>query len=188
VSVTPREAERGVTHQGRYAGPVSRLLAYLLDVFLISLVFTIALALISAAIDVATPWTVDISKEGILFTAIYLGWAWFYFANGWILRAKTPGMTFLGIRIVRADGRDLDRKHALRRVLAFPLGFLTLGIGFLGIIVGRTRQAIYDRIADTAVIYSWDAQSARLRAIARERAPDVAPGEPPRDAPSHAGA
>ena len=78
-------------------------------------------------------------------------------------------MTLLGLRIVRADGGELDKRHALIRLVGFPLGFLTLGLGFLGIIFARTRQAIYDRIADTAVVYGWDAESAKLRAIARER-------------------
>lgn len=52
------------------------------------------------------------------------------------------------------------------RLITFPLGFLTLGIGFLGIVFGRTHQAIYDRIAGTAVIYDWDAEAARLRDLA----------------------
>ena len=75
-------------------------------------------------------------------------------------------MSLLGLRIVRADGSPLDRRHALIRLLTYPLGFLTLGAGFLGIVFGRTRQAIYDRIADTAVVYDWDAEAAKLRELA----------------------
>jgi RDD family len=75
-------------------------------------------------------------------------------------------MTLLGLRIVQADGSSLDRRHAIVRLIAFPLGFLTLGLGFLGIIFGRTHQAIYDRIAKTAVVYDWDAEVAKLRSLA----------------------
>ena len=49
------------------------------------------------------------------------------------------------------------------RSLTFPLGFLTLGLGFLGILVHREHRALYDLIAGTAVVYAWDARAARLR-------------------------
>lgn len=180
MSVTPRDARRALEHQGRYAGAVTRLLAYLADIGIISVLFAASLALATAAIDVATPWAIDLSKDSTPVIVLYLGWAGLYFGNSWVLRAKSPGMTLLGLRIVRADGGELDKRHALIRLVAFPLGFLTLGIGFLGIIFGRTHQAIYDRIADTAVVYGWDAESAKLRAIARERqegtSPKAAPG------------
>ena len=169
MSTASRDAERALTHQGRYAGPVTRLLAYLADLGIISVLFGLTLTLVSAAVEVATPWKINLSKDGLGVTIIYLAWAGLYFANSWMLRAKSPGMALLGLRIVRADGTELDRRHALIRIAAFPLGFLTLGLGFLGIILGRSRQAIYDRIADTAVVYGWDARTAKLRAIARDR-------------------
>jgi uncharacterized RDD family membrane protein YckC len=54
------------------------------------------------------------------------------------------------------------------RALVFPLSFLLLGLGFLGILVQRERRALHDLIAGTAVVYSWDARAARLRFLARE--------------------
>ncbi len=41
------------------------------------------------------------------------------------------------------------------------------------------HQAIYDRLADTAVVYGWDAEAAKLRAIARERQEALTPPAPP---------
>ena len=60
------------------------------------------------------------------------------------------------------------------RTLALPLSFLTLGIGFLPIVFGRTRQALHDRIAGTAVVYSWDARGARWRFLARQQEEEIA--------------
>jgi uncharacterized RDD family membrane protein YckC len=59
-----------------------------------------------------------------------------------------------------------------------PLTFLTLGIGFLPIVLGRHRRALHDLLAGTAVVYSWDARAARLRFLARRRPgePEAAPG------------
>ena len=179
-----READRALRHQGRYAGPVTRLLAYLVDAALISFLFGATAALLRAAIEVATPWTLDLTGHELLTAALYLAWGGIYFANGWVLRAKSPGMAVFGLRIVRADGAPLDRKHALLRVVAFPLAFLTFGVGFAGIVVGRHRQAIYDRIADTAVVYGWDAETAKIRAMARERQESQRPEAADADAPA----
>ena len=164
--MTSADAQRAIALQGHYAGAVSRLLAYAADVLILSVVYAAALALIALAINAATPWSVDFESAHGLVLAGELLWGAFYFGNSWVIFARSPGMTLLGLRIVRADGSSLDRHHAMVRFLAFPLGFLTLGIGFLGIIFGRTHQAIYDRIAKTAVIYGWDAEAAKLRGLA----------------------
>ncbi len=105
------------------------------------------------------------SAHGLVIAGELL-WAAFYFGNSWVIFARSPGMALLGLRIVQADGASLPRRQAMVRLIAFPLGFLTLGLGFSGIIFGRTHQAIYDRIAKTAVVYDWDAESAKLRRLA----------------------
>jgi uncharacterized RDD family membrane protein YckC len=164
--MTSREARRALAQQGHYAGAVSRLLAYGADLLIITVVYVGALALLEFAINVATPWHVNFKNGYWLVLAVELLWAAFYFGSSWALFARSPGMSLMGLRIVRADGSPLDRRHALIRLVAFPLGFLTLGLGFLGIVFGRTHQAIYDRIARSAVIYDWDAEAARLRDLA----------------------
>jgi len=145
---------------------VSRLLAYGADLVISNTVFVATIALITFAIDVVTPWSIDVSDDEALVVVAGLAWFGLYLGSSWAGFARTPGMSLLGLKIVRADGSELDKSHALIRLVAFPLGFLTLGIGFLGIVVGRSRQAIYDRIAHTAVIYDWDAEAAKLRKLA----------------------
>src|SRR5208282_4020237 len=100
-------------------------------------------------------------------------------------KQTTPVMALLGVQVVRADGTRLDPWRGWVRSLTFPLGFLTLGLGFLGILVQRERRAVYDLIAGTAVVYAWDARAARLRFLARQAEPvadaasTLAPGRPP---------
>ena len=162
TTTTARVAE---SQQGHYAGAVSRLLAYGADLLVLSVTLTAGLALTQFAVTAATPWELDFESEGAVVIVTGLVWSAIYFGNSFIF-GRTPGMSLLGLRIVRADGSPIDTRHALVRLLAFPLGYLTFGLGFLGIIFGRTRQAIYDRIADTAVVYDWDAEATRLREIA----------------------
>jgi uncharacterized RDD family membrane protein YckC len=164
--VTRISSREGLSHQGHYAGPLSRLLAYGVDLQIIIVISLATLAVIQFGINVATPWHVDLRNINWLVVAGELLFGAVYFGATWVVFDRSPGMSLLGLRIVRADGSELDRRGALLRLVAFPLGFLTLGIGFLGIIFGRTHQAIYDRIARTAVIYDWDAEAARLRTLA----------------------
>ena len=83
-------------------------------------------------------------------------------------------MALLGVQVVRAYGTRLDPWRGWVRSLTFPLGFLTLGLGFLGILVQREHRALYDLIAGTTVVYAWDARAARLRFLARQAEPVVA--------------
>jgi hypothetical protein len=82
-------------------------------------------------------------------------------------------MALLGVQVVQADGRRLHSWQGWVRSLTFPLGFLTLGLGFLGILVQREHRALYDLIAGTAVVYAWDARAARFRYLARQAEPAV---------------
>ena len=68
-----------------------------------------------------------------------------------------------------AQGGPISGRQAVFRTLGLGITlFLTLGIGFLGIVYQRERRALNDFIAGTAVVYDWDARAARLRWIARK--------------------
>jgi uncharacterized RDD family membrane protein YckC len=71
------------------------------------------------------------------------------------------------VQVLRDDGGDVSGRKAALRALAFPLSFLLLGLGFLGIVLGDRRRALHDVIAGTTVIYCWDARAARLRFLSR---------------------
>jgi uncharacterized RDD family membrane protein YckC len=77
-------------------------------------------------------------------------------------------MAVLGVRVIGADGAIAEPWRGVVRALAFPLSFLCLGLGFLGILVQREHRALHDLIAGTKVVYAWDARAARLRFLARE--------------------
>jgi len=98
----------------------------------------------------------------------FFGWQFFYYAYCWAASGKTPGMVLLGVQVVGLDGGQVGARRGVIRTLAFPLSFILLGLGFIGILFQRDRRALHDLIAGTAVIYIWDAREARLRSLARE--------------------
>lgn len=173
------EAQRlAISQQGHYSGPVTRLAAFAVDQAIVTVVFTATMAIVSWALDFVTRGAVKLSIPNLVLLAMYGCWWLIYFAYPWAVSGKTLGMALLGIRVVSRDGADLTPRQAFLRALTLPLGFLTLGIGFLGIIFGRERRAVYDRIAKSAVVYNWDARAAQLRFLARSQpsSVDATPG------------
>jgi hypothetical protein len=81
---------------------------------------------------------------------IFAVWEFFYFGYSWAVSGGTFGMAVLGEQVVRADRQVLDSWRGALRALVFPLSFLLLGAGFLGILVQREHRALHDLIAGTA--------------------------------------
>jgi uncharacterized RDD family membrane protein YckC len=159
---------QAVTAQGHYAGAVSRLLAFIIDLAASSALFALALAAVSYVATIFSGNQIHWSRQDIAVGVIYVIWLFLYFGYSWAASGRTFGMAVLGVQVVRADGRMLDSWRGALRALAFPLSFLFFGLGFLGILVQRERRALHDLIAGSAVVYAWDARAARLRFLARE--------------------
>lgn len=171
------EHSEAVSLQGHYAGPVSRLAAFALDQATAVFSFSFVTAVASWVISLVTDGKVTLDVSGVLVTVGLFGvWNFVYFAYPWSVSGKSPGMAVLGIRVVMAQGSPCTPRAAALRILTFPLGFLTMGIGFLPIVFGRHRRALYDRIAGTSVVYSWDARAARWRFLARDADSSVVAG------------
>jgi len=159
--------EQDVSLQGHYAGGITRLAAFALDMGASGLVYVVALAAISYGIQLVTGISVDWGNHSLFSVITLAGWVFIYFAYPWATSGKSLGMAVLGLRVVRSSGALLNAKHAAIRTLALPLSFLLFGLGLVGIVIGRERRALHDVIADTAVVYAWDARAARLRFMAR---------------------
>jgi uncharacterized RDD family membrane protein YckC len=160
-----------VSAQGRYAGSASRFAAYLIDLTASTVIYWVALQFVSFVVQIVTGSPISFHRNNIVVVIVYVAWQFVYFGFQWSSDGSTWGMALLGLQVVRADGRRLDHWRGWVRSLTFPLGFLTLGLGFLGILVQREHRALYDLIAGTAVVYAWDARAARLRYLARQAEP-----------------
>ncbi len=154
--------------QGHYAGGVSRLVAFAADVGASWGLFTLGAAALAFSIQLVTGSSFSLESHQIASLIAAVIWEFIYFAYQWALSGKTLGMAVLGIRVVKTDGSPIGPRQAVLRTIALPLSFLLLGLGFLGILTNRDRHALHDRLAGTAVVYSWDARAARLRWLAKQ--------------------
>ncbi len=156
--------ERAVEMQGRFAGSLSRFLAFLVDQFVIGVVFAVGALLIQSAVQIVFRSSVSVDDGGPVVVAAYMRWWFIYMAGSLAATGRTIGSTMLGLMVVRADGTRIDARRSAVRTLVFPLNFLLVGAGFVIGLVRRDRCELHDLIADAGVIYAWDADAARLRA------------------------
>ncbi len=75
-----------------------------------------------------------------------------YFFLFWTLRSATIGQTALGMKIIREDGRPLDFRVALMRLIGFIISFIPVGIGLFWIGFNSKKQGWHDLFARTYVI------------------------------------
>ncbi|WP_328467642.1 RDD family protein [Actinoplanes sp. NBC_00393] len=132
-----------------YAGLISRSMAYVLDALIVA-VFTMlgakTLGMVASVVgNVATELSQMVLTSYLKFLPFIFA---LYCTLFWALAGRTPGMTVLGLRVVRFDGGPPGWFAALFRALLlafFPIGALWL-------LVDRRRQGLQDKIARTAVL------------------------------------
>jgi uncharacterized RDD family membrane protein YckC len=163
---TVKAGKAGLALQGHVAGMISRLFAFLIDVFVAGLLFLALQTLLRITVEVVTGNSFNITDHRIIYGATAVVWAFVYFAVPVAVAGRTVGMAVLGLRVARREGGVIDPRHAVIRTLALPLSFLLLGVGLLLGVVRRDHRCLHDLIADTSVRYAWDARAARLRSLA----------------------
>ena len=89
-----------------------------------------------------------------------------YFITLFATTGQTIGKAVMGVRVVRLDGRAMTFKTGTVRWLGYFVSVITLGLGFVWVIVDSRRQGFHDRLANTSVIYAWRATGSE-RLVAR---------------------
>jgi uncharacterized RDD family membrane protein YckC len=161
--------DRDLTLQGHYAGFFTRLIAFVLDIVAIVLVTNIVGAAIQFLVTTLSGHQFRLTELPVVPWLLFTLWAVFYCTYPVAAAGKTLGMAIVGLRVVRPDGSRVGGRGAFVRLLALPLSFITLGVGFLLILLRRDRRALQDLIGSTAVVYGWDARAARIRFLAGQQ-------------------
>ena len=91
-------------------------------------------------------------------------WVFLYLFVGLTITWRSVGKALVGLKVVTWQGMPLSPGRAAVRVVTIPLNFLLMGIGFVGIILGRERRALHDVISGSAVVYDWGDRPAELPA------------------------
>ncbi len=150
----------------RPAGFASRLVAFIIDLIIISVTSTVVLLGINEIITFFgikiffNRWiggsvnaeTVE-SIIRILVVILYYVFSILYFATFYSLVGYSPGKYLVGLRVVRTDGFRLGFWRSVVRGIGYYLSALLLFMGFIWIIFDKNRQGLHDKIVGTVVIY-----------------------------------
>lgn len=137
----------------RYAGAVSRLLAYAVDVVALSALFTAGAAVASFLVEMVTGRHLELSGDRDVAGLGLAVWWLAYFSVSWATVGATVGMSLLGVRVVRPDGSPIGPWRAVVRTFAFSASAALFGLGFLVILFQSQRRALHDLVAGTAVVH-----------------------------------
>ncbi len=168
-----QEEKAPTTLIGYHAGFVSRLIAFVIDILIISginITITTIAHLIAGFFGIGFLFTepTDTTSDGLflikmaaLVALLFTSFLVFvlYPILFWTAVGQTPGKRLMGLRVVTEDNsRRIYFGMAVKRYLGYWLSGLPLFLGFTWVLVDDNRQAWHDKFADTHVIYDWDAR------------------------------
>ena len=139
---------------GPYAGAVSRLAAYVVDLTLMSTTLSMGSAVAAYVIAVTTGYEPRLADDRDVASLGLVVWWLVYFGGSWAVTGRTLGMALLGVRVTGDDGSRVSARAAFVRAATFPLSVALFGLGFLGILFDRRRRALHDLFARTTVVYT----------------------------------
>jgi uncharacterized RDD family membrane protein YckC len=143
------------TQRPIYAGAITRMVALAIDAGVVYgglLLVSAAIALLVSALA-----TGDQSAGPVLIAVGAFAWlmiAAAYLVLFWSGAGRTPGMAFLGLRMLSSSGEEVSPRQAFRRVIWTVIAAVPLLLGFWGILFEERRCGWPDRRADTRVLYA----------------------------------
>jgi uncharacterized RDD family membrane protein YckC len=183
----PREELRMTsgTVTGELSGGISRLAAWVIDAFIIATVYGLLATAAVNLIDFLTDVTVKTSGHGWEWVAGYGAFGFLYYWIALSITGRSIGKGIVGLRVVGRGEHPISPGASALRTLVYPFSFI-LGLGLVGIVVGKHRKALHDWAAGSTVRYDWGDRPAELPApltawLRRrtESSPLLEPGEAP---------
>lgn len=164
------EAGAGVDADGRgqvtghYAGPVSRIAAFVVDSLIIWGVYVLTLMAVAFLINFFFGTNLEEGwASGLIGALLGMSWAFGYFVVGLALAGRTVGMGIVGLSVVTREGSTINGGQALIRTIVFPFSFVFF-LGFLGIFTSPERRSLHDAAAGSVVVYDWGERAAEMPA------------------------
>ncbi|GMQ93830.1 MAG: RDD family protein [Acidimicrobiia bacterium] len=143
--------------QGRSAGFITRLLAYVVDLVIVTgiLVFGGWLAgLVDTMFrQMGLDPNVDVATIYVFLIPLIIG---SYFVMFWALTGRTIGKWFMGLKVIASNGRPPTIKRSIIRFIGYGLSAIAFWVGYAWVIIDDERQAWHDHMAKTWVVYDYE--------------------------------
>jgi uncharacterized RDD family membrane protein YckC len=161
VDTALERAARGILRRPRrerrpiFAGAFSRLLALAIDAGVVYGSLLLITAAIAALINAFS--TGDQHAGTAVIALGFSAWSLIaiaYLVIFWSGAGRTPGMSFVAIRMLSEDTQPVRPGQAFHRVIWLGISALPFLLGFWGVIFERERRGWPDRRAHTVVCYA----------------------------------
>ncbi len=142
--------------QGRTAGFVTRLFAYVMDFVVIAGIVAvggwIAVLIDNVIKEIGIHLRVELASIYVFMIPLIIA---LYFVMFWALTGRTIGKWFMGLKVVCANGRPPSIRRSLIRIVGYALSAIVFWAGYLWVIIDDERQGWHDHMARTWVIYDY---------------------------------
>jgi uncharacterized RDD family membrane protein YckC len=156
-----------LTMAGQYAGFISRLVGFFIDLIILILSLSLTTTFISAFINLFNlqPFLSQLFNNndairivtgglaalaGILFVVVYG-------VLFWSLSGQTLGDLLVGVRVIRSNGSRVSLGRAILRIIGAYISGIVVFLGFLWALWDPRHQGWHDKLAGTVVVYDWPA-------------------------------
>ncbi|MBE2223433.1 MAG: RDD family protein, partial [Anaerolineae bacterium] len=159
------------TFKGHYAGFVTRLVAFVIDILIVSISIGVMLGTINLILNF---FNIDLSSVGYgtdslsefanaviifltSFTFTFLV-SMTYTMFFWMVAGKTIGKAVMGVRVIGPKGARMTLGRSFKRYIGYWISAIPLFMGYFWVLVNDQRHGWHDVLAGTSVIYDYEAQ------------------------------
>lgn len=154
-SLVPRRAER------RYAGFVTRVIAFAVDAGVIDGVALVVVAIVALA---STVLYIPSDAKTVLLVVgagAYAVWGAGYFIAFWATGGRTLGNRVMYIRVASPDDGKLGYRRSVQRFVGLILAVLPLGLGLVSILTNDRCRGLQDKLANSVVVHDPERREPR---------------------------
>jgi len=148
----------------KYAGFWRRLVAYLIDSTIITIVFFVLFMIATMAFVFgslsgnSSEWLADLMDPTKAFSILIFTWIFYaammiaYFTYFHGTTGRTPGKMLLGLQVLSAAGTPISFDIAFLRAVGYLVSGALFNLGFIWAAFDKRKQGWHDKIAGTVVI------------------------------------
>jgi uncharacterized RDD family membrane protein YckC len=164
-ALRPQEEEQDLqTVSGRYAGPLSRLLAFGIDAAMMFALFTLGTAGLDYLLRIFFDSSLGDRADSPWSLLAVAAWAFVYVVVTTVIAGRTPGKGIVGLCVVTSAGFPVTPGKVIVRTLMLPVAVAPLCLGLVPCLLGRRRRGLHDAVAGTSVVYDWGDRAAQMPA------------------------
>lgn len=159
------------TFKGHYAGFVTRLVAFVIDILIVSVSIGVMFGTISLIlnffninIQALTEGMNDIGSFARNVLIFFTSFAFTFLVNMvycivlWNIAGKTIGKAVMGVRVIGPRGTRVTIGRGIKRYIGYWISAIPLFLGYFWVLINDHRHAWHDMLAGTSVIYDYEAQ------------------------------